>query len=266
MLRQPTSTAPARRSPATAAASCSADGRSRLIREPASVVTPATSNRFFTAKGTPARGPASPPPAITRSIRSASASARSPRRVVKQLRVGSRLAIRSSAAATTARAEPRRAATAPAISSAEAPSSRTLIGSWTEDRRGLDVAGQGKLHEQPRRGQETGQDLGDGGTALGLDREPDERGALLDVRLAHARLRAATYARQPPYSVISRWPSQSTGSPSTPSVSSPSARRTLPTQRPCGSASKTAASPAAGTVHTSTAIAAPPCDVRTIAG
>src|SRR5439155_26870751 len=73
-----------------------------------------------------------------------------------------------------------------------------------------------------------------------------DKGPRLREGGAHVLGRAATYGRQPPYSVISRWPSQSTGSPSTPSVSSPSARRTLPTQRPGGSPSKTVPIPAAG--------------------
>jgi len=185
MLRQPTRTAPARRSAATAAASRSAGGRSRLIRDPASVVTPATSNRFFTANGTPARGPGSRPHAIDRSIRSASESARSESTAVKQFSAPSRLPIRSSAAAATARAETRREATAPAISSAEAAPSGRLIGSRTEGRRGLDVVGQGKFREQSRGGEAPDEDLGDRGAALGLDREPKQRGQPLDVRLAH---------------------------------------------------------------------------------
>src|SRR5439155_10360284 len=162
------------------------------MRDPASVVTPATSNRFFTANGTPASGPAGPPPAITRSIRSASPSARSPRTAVKQLSSASRLPMRSSAAATTARAETRRVATAPAISRAEASSSRTLIGSWPEDRRGLGVGWQGKLREQPRRGEETGENLGHNGAALGLDRESEQGRQPLDLSLAHDLPRVAT--------------------------------------------------------------------------
>src|SRR5438552_9805624 len=78
--------------------------------------------------------------------------------------------------------------------------------------------------------------------------------------------RLARYSRQPPYAVISRMPSQSAGSPSTPSVSSPSANLTLPIESPGGSFDRISASPAGGTDHTSTAIAAPPDVTRSIAG
>src|SRR5216683_2503257 len=57
MLSAPTSTPPARRMAATTAASRVAGGREALIFDPASVVSPATSKRFFTAKGSPAGGP-----------------------------------------------------------------------------------------------------------------------------------------------------------------------------------------------------------------
>ena len=50
-------------------------------------------------------------------------------------------------------------------------------------------------------------------------------------------------ARQPPWEVISRWPSQSIGSPRTPRTSSPSASFTLPMQRPGGSCKRIFASP-----------------------
>jgi hypothetical protein len=58
MLSAPTSTAPAASSRCTSTASCEAAGLSRSIFEPASVGRPATSNRFFTAKGTPSSGSA----------------------------------------------------------------------------------------------------------------------------------------------------------------------------------------------------------------
>ena len=57
MFSAPTSIAPAASSRATSVASAAAGGRSRLMREPASVGRPATSIRFFTANGTPASGP-----------------------------------------------------------------------------------------------------------------------------------------------------------------------------------------------------------------
>src|SRR5579862_159746 len=61
MLSVPTSTAPAASRRSTSVASRDAGGRSRLIFDPASVGSPSTSNRFFTAKGTPASGPAAVP-------------------------------------------------------------------------------------------------------------------------------------------------------------------------------------------------------------
>src|SRR5262245_59381641 len=88
------------------------------MREPASVVTHATSKRFLTANGTPARGPGSPPVATIRSIRSASAMAASPSIRVKQLRIRSCRWIRSSAPVTTSRADVRRARMASTIATA----------------------------------------------------------------------------------------------------------------------------------------------------
>src|SRR5439155_899568 len=79
MLSAPTSTAPAARSRATAAASRVAGGWPALIFEPARVASPATSKRFLAANGTPASGPGSSPAARRRSIASASARARSRR-------------------------------------------------------------------------------------------------------------------------------------------------------------------------------------------
>src|SRR5580658_9811198 len=61
MLSAPTRMAPAASSRSINAASRAAGGLSRLILEPASVGRPATSNRFLTANGTPASGPAGSP-------------------------------------------------------------------------------------------------------------------------------------------------------------------------------------------------------------
>src|SRR5581483_9213357 len=92
------------------------------------------------------------------------------------------------------------------------------------------------------------------------DAEYDERCRHHSNETLHASppfSRAAVYARHPPYLVISGCPSQSSGSPSTPSVSRPSSSVTLPMQSPAGSRARMSAIPAAGTSHTSTAIAAP---------
>ena len=57
MLSAPTSTAPAASIRSINVASRGDGARSRLIFEPARVGRPRTSNRFFTANGTPASGP-----------------------------------------------------------------------------------------------------------------------------------------------------------------------------------------------------------------
>src|SRR4028118_1992446 len=85
MLRVPTRTAPACLSRATTAASWLAGGLSALIFDPARVVIPLTSNRFLTAKGTPAKGPGFWLFAIALSIFSAAAIALSAVMAVKQL-------------------------------------------------------------------------------------------------------------------------------------------------------------------------------------
>ena len=61
-------------------------GRSRLIFDPARVGRPCTSNRFFTAKGTPASGPGFFPAAIAASTARALARARSAVTSVKEFR------------------------------------------------------------------------------------------------------------------------------------------------------------------------------------
>ena len=73
-----------------------------MIFDPAMVVIPLTSNKFLTAKGTPASGPGFSWRAIELSIFSAAAIALSAVMAVKQLSVLSRSAIRSKAAFTTA--------------------------------------------------------------------------------------------------------------------------------------------------------------------
>ena len=125
MFSAPTSTAPARRSAATMTASRAAGGRSALMRDPASVTIPATSNRFFTANGAPASGPGSMPAATAASIRSASRRAASAVTAVNELMAPSRLPIRSSAAAATSRARTRPARTAEAIASASSLTGET---------------------------------------------------------------------------------------------------------------------------------------------
>src|SRR5262245_42791246 len=74
MLSAPTSTAPVDSSRAISVASRLAGARSRLIFEPASVGSPAMSNKFLTANGTPASAPTSRRP-FARSASSAAALA-----------------------------------------------------------------------------------------------------------------------------------------------------------------------------------------------
>src|SRR5262245_16003321 len=74
MLSAPTSTAPFDSSRAISVASRLAGARSRLIFEPASVGSPAMSNKFLTANGTPASAPTSRRP-FARSASSAAALA-----------------------------------------------------------------------------------------------------------------------------------------------------------------------------------------------
>src|SRR6201995_1071636 len=119
MLSAPTSTAPAPSIRSIRVASRVAGGRSRLIFEPASVETPFTSNRFFTAKGTPASGPPFLPSAIAASTSRALARARSAVTAVKELSTPSCCLIRASAASVTSSADIRPALTDLAISEAD---------------------------------------------------------------------------------------------------------------------------------------------------
>ncbi len=121
MFSVPTRIAPACFSRATAAASWVAGGLSALIFDPARVVIPPTSNKFLTAKGTPAKGPGFSLRAIALSIISAAAIALSAVMAVKQLSVLSRSAIRSKAAVTTALAVILPLLTADAVATASAP-------------------------------------------------------------------------------------------------------------------------------------------------
>ena len=83
MLVLPTIAAPASRSRATAAASCTAGGAPRRSTEPASVVRPATSYRSFTDTGSPASGGSGSPRASRSSAARAAASASSAKTAVK---------------------------------------------------------------------------------------------------------------------------------------------------------------------------------------
>src|ERR1700712_4287357 len=151
MLSAPTRTAPAASMRSIKVAS-RADGlRSRLIFEPARVGRPCTSNRFFTANGTPASGPAILPAAISASTAQAFARERSAVTSVNALRTGLWVAMRASAASVTLSADILPPATARAISEAgnQLPSACTPI-SGCKDIGRLGFIGQRKFVDQPR--------------------------------------------------------------------------------------------------------------------
>src|SRR5258706_13495826 len=120
-------------------ASRAAGARSRLIFEPASVGSPATSNKFLTANGTPASTPSRRPLARSASIAAALASARSSVTAVNALSARSCFAIRASAPPTTAVALVRLSDTAAAISlaCAQAVSIPSCLGRENRRRPGI---------------------------------------------------------------------------------------------------------------------------------
>src|SRR5712672_2561616 len=127
MLSAPISIAPAPSSRSISVASRDAGASSRLIFDPARVARPLTSNRFFTAKGTPASGPASLPEATRASTAFALARARSAVTSVNAFRTGLCLLIRASAVSVTESADILRLATACAIAAADSPSALAVI-------------------------------------------------------------------------------------------------------------------------------------------
>src|SRR5471030_1076464 len=114
MLSAPTRTAPAASSRVISGESLVAGGWVRLILEPAMVASPIMSNKFFTAKGTPASGSFDLFGAA--SIDLARARARSAVTAVKALSVGLSLAMHARAASVTLAALATPEATARAIS------------------------------------------------------------------------------------------------------------------------------------------------------
>jgi hypothetical protein len=102
MFSAPTRIAPARSSRVTSVASVFAGGWLRLMRDPATVGSPAMSIRFFTANGTPASGPTRCPARRAASIEAARARARSAAIAVKLFSTLSCRAMRSSVVSTTA--------------------------------------------------------------------------------------------------------------------------------------------------------------------
>src|ERR1700761_4241731 len=105
MLSAPTSTAPAASIRSISVASRDAGGWSRLILEPARVGSPCTSNRFFTANGTPASAPTLCPAAMEASTARALVRARSAVTSVKAFSTPSCAAIRANTASVASNAE-----------------------------------------------------------------------------------------------------------------------------------------------------------------
>src|SRR5882757_9535915 len=174
MLSAPTSTAPAASSRSISGESCADGASSRMIFEPALVGRPVTSNRFFTANGTPASGPLFFPASIS----AARLRARSATTSVNELSTGSRSMMRASAASVTLSAETRPAVTAAAISAADAHS---VSMSGLEDRRGLGIVRQLLLVDQcgePERHVEIG---AYGGFPRGVDRNAERGRGGIDV-------------------------------------------------------------------------------------
>src|SRR5712664_2600816 len=129
-------------------------GRSRLIFDPARVGSPCTSNRFFTANGTPASGPGLLPAAMAASTARALVRARSAVTSVKQFSTGSCLAIRASAASVALRADILRLTTASAISEADRSSGFPIMAiSGCKDTGGLGFVRQREFIDQPRQPQ-----------------------------------------------------------------------------------------------------------------
>src|SRR5436190_1906980 len=150
MLSAPTMTAPAASMRSISMASRTDGGRSRLIFEPARVARYLTSNRFFTAKGTPASGPTLLPLMIAASTARALARARSAVTSVKALSVGSCFLIRAKAASVTATADILRLATACAMAEADSPPASDVRAiSGCVDTGGLDLVRQREFVDQP---------------------------------------------------------------------------------------------------------------------
>src|SRR6185369_12315055 len=159
MLSAPTSTAPAASMRSIKVASRLAGARSRLIFEPARVGSPATSNRFFTAKGTPASGPIFLPAAISASIARAFARARSAVTSVKELRMPSCWLMRARAASVASSAAILRSLTALAIPAAVISGLAVMAASSREDRRRLGLVRQREFVDEagePQRDFEVG--------------------------------------------------------------------------------------------------------------
>src|SRR5580704_398723 len=182
MLSAPTSTAPAASIRSIKVASRGEAFKSRLIFDPARVESPCTSNRFFTANGTPASGPTFFPVAIVASMARARARARSAVTSVKQFRTWSCLAIRASAASVTPSADNLRPDTAEAISAADSPSAPWGIArSGCKDTGRLGFVGEREFIDQPRDPQRDLEIGPDRRLPDGVDRQRQRPGCGIDI-------------------------------------------------------------------------------------
>src|SRR6516162_7117553 len=150
MLSAPTRIAPAASRRSISVASRAAGGKSRFIFEPASVGRPPTSNRFFTANGTPASGGTLRPRARASSSAWARNRARSSVSAVNELIRGSRARTRANAASTMLTALARPAAKAAAISPAVIQAKSNAVVSSTEHRGRLALVRKRKAVDQRR--------------------------------------------------------------------------------------------------------------------
>src|ERR1700733_4604977 len=181
MLSAPTSTAPAASSRSTSVASRDAAAKSRFIFDPARVERPLTSNRFFTANGTPESDPGFFPAAIAASTARAFSRARSAVISVKEFRTESCFAIRASAASMALTAENFLSLTACAISSADIPSPAPVMTSRCEDTGGLGFVRECKIVHQSRQSHGHFEVGPHGGFPRSLDRQPQEFGGSVDI-------------------------------------------------------------------------------------
>src|SRR4051794_8862704 len=181
MLSAPTSTAPAASMRSISVASRLAGARSRLIFEPARVARPATSNKFLTAKGTPANGPTVFAAAISASIARALARARSAVTSVNALRMVSCCLMRASAASVASSADILRPATALAISEAVISGLVVMAASDREHGRRLGLVRQREFVDEaaePQRDLEIG---ANGRPPCFLDRQRQRFGDSVDI-------------------------------------------------------------------------------------
>src|SRR5258705_11487475 len=198
MLSAPTSTAPAASIRSIKVASRLAGGRSRLIFDPARVERPCTSNRFFTAKGTPASAPTLWPAEIAASMAFARVRARSAVTSVNALRTVSRCLMRASAASVTSSADILRPVTALAMSAADGvPDESFILASSCEDTGGLGLVGQREFVDHALHPQRYVEVRADGRPPAVLDRQRKRAGDGVNVIVKRISSHCVSILRAP---------------------------------------------------------------------